>query len=75
MIIQHRERLKMKIIDDDFKEKSTFKGLRNAHVHEHITVPEKANLGPYHVVITVVDEDGYSVETEDLETHVTIVSK
>jgi hypothetical protein len=62
-----------KIIDDDFKGKSTFKGLRNAHVHEHITVPAEANLGDYHVVIVVVDEAGYSVDTEDLETHIKIV--
>lgn len=62
-----------KIIDDDFKNKSTFKGLRNANVHEHIVVPDTANLGSYHVVIVVVDEDGYSVDTEALETHVTIV--
>jgi hypothetical protein len=62
-----------KIIDDDFKDKSTFKGLRNANVHEHVPVPDSANLGSYHVVIVVVDEDGYSVDTEDLETHITIV--
>ena len=62
-----------KIIDDDFKDQSTFKGLRNANVHEHIQVPDTANLGSYHVVIVVVDEDGYSVDTEDLETHITIV--
>lgn len=62
-----------KIIDDDFKDKSTFKGLRNANVHEHITVPDNANLGAYHVVIVVVDEDGNSVDTEELETHITVV--
>lgn len=62
-----------KIIDDDFKDKSTFKGLRNANVHEHVAVPDTANLGSYHVVVVVVDEDGYSVDTEALETHVTIV--
>lgn len=62
-----------KIIDDDFKEKSTFKGLRNANVHEHVIVPDTANLGSYHVVVVVVDEDGNSVDTEDLETHITIV--
>lgn len=62
-----------KIIDDDFKDKSTFKGLRNANVHEHVTVPDTANLGSYHVVIIVVDEDGNSVDTETLETHITIV--
>ncbi len=62
-----------KIIDDDFKDKSTFKGLRNANIHAHVIVPDTANLGSYHVVIVVVDEDGYSVDTEDLETHITIV--
>ncbi|MBK8805519.1 MAG: DUF4625 domain-containing protein [Bacteroidales bacterium] len=62
-----------KIIDSDFKDKSTFKGLRNATVHEHVQVPDSANLGSYHVVITVVDEEGYSVNTEDLETHITFV--
>lgn len=62
-----------KIIDDDFKDKSTFKGLINAHVHEHITVPDTANLGDYHVVVIVVDEDGNSSDTEALETHIKIV--
>jgi hypothetical protein len=62
-----------KIIDDDFRNVSTFKGLREAHVHEHVYVPDTANLGSYHVVIIVVDEDGYSVDTEDLETHITVV--
>ena len=51
----------------------TFKGLRNANVHAHVTVPDTANLGSYHVVIVVVDEAGNSVDTEDLETHITIV--
>lgn len=62
-----------KIIDDDFKDKSTFKGLRNANVHEHITVPDSANLGSYHVVIVVVDEAGNSVDTEGGDTHITVV--
>ena len=62
-----------KIIDDDFKDESTFKGLREAHVHQHVTVPDTANLGSYHVVIIIVDEAGYSVDTEELETHITIV--
>ncbi len=64
-----------KIIDKDFKNLSTFKGLRNANVHQHVTVPDTANLGSYHVVVVVVDEDGNSVDTETLETHVTIVAK
>ena len=62
-----------KIIDDDFKDKSTFKGLRNANVHEHVIVSDTSNLGSYHVVIVVVDEAGNSVDTETLETHITIV--
>lgn len=62
-----------KIIDDDFKDKSTFKGLKNANVHQHVAVPANANLGSYHVVIVVVDEDGNSVDTEELETHINIV--
>lgn len=62
-----------KMIDDDFKDLSTFKGLRNANVHQHVVVPDTANLGSYHVVIVVVDEDGNSVDTEDLETHITVV--
>jgi len=36
-------------------------------------VPDIANLGSYHVVIVVVDEDGNSTDTETLETHVEIV--
>lgn len=62
-----------KIIDDDFRNLSTFKGLINAHVHEHITVPDTANTGSYHVVIIVVDEDGNSSDTEELETHIEII--
>lgn len=62
-----------KIIDDSFKNKPTFKGLKNAHVHEHITVPANANLGKYHVVLTVVDEYGNSANTEDQNIEITIV--
>lgn len=62
-----------KIIDDDFKDETIFKGLREASVHKHVSVPDTANLGRYHVVIVVVDEAGYSVNTEDMETHITIV--
>lgn len=61
-----------KIIDDDFKDISTFKGMRNAHVHQHIQVPDTANLGSYHVVVIIADEDGYTVDTEALETHITV---
>ncbi len=63
-----------KIIDEDFKDLSTFKGLINAHVHQHIQVPDTANLGSYHVVVIVVDEDGNSADTEELETHITVVN-
>ena len=62
-----------KIIDEDFKDKSTFKGLINAHVHEHVTVPDTANIGNYHVVVIVVDEDGNSADTENLETHIEVI--
>jgi hypothetical protein len=62
-----------RIIDEDFKEKSTFKGLRNANVHEHISVADTANLGKYHVVIVVVDEAGNSVDTENGDTHIVVV--
>jgi hypothetical protein len=62
-----------RIIDDSFKNKATFKGLWNARVHEHITVPQDANLGKYHVVITVVDEYGNSADTEDVHVEITIV--
>ncbi|NJM15071.1 MAG: DUF4625 domain-containing protein [Bacteroidales bacterium] len=63
-----------KIIDDDFKDKTIFKGLRSVeNMHQHVSVPDTANLGPYHVVVTIVDEAGNSVNTEELETHITIV--
>lgn len=62
-----------KIIDDPFYDEPTFKGLRNAHVHQHISVPDDANAGPYHVVIVVVDSEGNSADTEALETHIEIV--
>jgi hypothetical protein len=62
-----------RIIDNDFKDKSTFKGLRNANVHEHITVADTANLGEYHVVIVVVDEAGNSVDTENGDAHIIVV--
>jgi len=64
-----------KLIDDDFRDISTFTGLREAHVHQHVVVPDTAHLGSYHVVITIVDRDGYSVNTEKLETHVEIVAE
>lgn len=60
-----------KIIDDQFTD--NFQGLINAHVHKHIQVPDTANLGSYHVVVIVVDEDGNSSDTEALETHIEIV--
>lgn len=64
-----------RIIDDDFKEKATFAGLKNAHVHEHITVPGTANIGSYHVVITVVDSERYSSDTEDAKASIEIIEK
>jgi hypothetical protein len=62
-----------KIIDDQFT--NNFEGLNNAHVHQHIAVPDTANPGSYHVVIIVVDEDGNSSDTETLETHIEIVQQ
>lgn len=62
-----------RIIDEDFKDKSTFKGLRNANVHEHISVADTANLGKYHVVIVVVDEAGNSVDTENGDVQIIVV--
>ncbi len=63
-----------RIIDDSFKEMSTFKGLKNAHVHQHVAVPPNANLGSYHIVITVVDEAGNSNDTENGDDHVEIIN-
>lgn len=62
-----------RIIDSTFQNLTTFKGLKNAHVHEHIDVPQDANIGEYHVVIVVVDEAGNSVDTEDGDTHIVVV--
>ncbi|BDD05513.1 DUF4625 domain-containing protein [Aureibacter tunicatorum] len=62
-----------RIIDKTFMEKSTFKGLKNASVHEHIKVADTANLGAYHVVIVVVDEAGNSVDTEDGDVEIVVV--
>ena len=62
-----------RIIDQTFRDKSTFKGLRNANVHEHIAVPDTANLGEYHVVIVVVDEAGNSVDTENGDDKIFVV--
>ena len=62
-----------RIIDKSFKNVSTFKGLRNANVHEHIDVADTANLGEYHVVIVVVDEAGNSVDTENGDTEIKVI--
>ena len=62
-----------KIIDSSFKNDSTFKGLVNSHVHQHIVVPDTANLGSYHVVVVVVDEAGNSSDTEEMELHIEVV--
>jgi hypothetical protein len=62
-----------RIIDASFKDEAIFKGLREAHVHEHVTVPDNANLGEYHVVIVVVDEAGNSVDTENGDAHIEVV--
>ncbi|NBC84132.1 MAG: DUF4625 domain-containing protein [Bacteroidetes bacterium] len=62
-----------KIIDDDFKNESEFKGLKKTPVHKHVDVPETANLGKYHVVIIVVDDKGYATDTEALKTEIEII--
>ena len=62
-----------RIIDHSFTDEATFKGLRNANVHEHIAVPDTANLGAYHVVIVVVDENGNSVDTENGDTEIIVI--
>lgn len=62
-----------RIIDSTFANVATFKGLKNAHVHQHIDVPMDANLGDYHVVIVVIDEAGNSVDTEDGDTEIEVV--
>lgn len=63
-----------RIINDSFKEMATFKGLKNAHVHQHVAVPPNANLGSYHIVITVVDEAGNSSDTENGDEHIEIIN-
>lgn len=62
-----------RIIDQTFENDPTFKGLKNAHVHEHVAVQDTANLGDYHVVVVVVDEAGNSVDTENGDTEITVV--
>lgn len=60
-----------RIIDEDFEE--DFVGLMNAHVHHHVTIPVDAKLGEYHVVVTVVDESGYSADTENDDFHIQVI--
>ena len=62
-----------KIIDSTFVNDPTFENTRNAHVHKHITIPDTANLGAYHVVIVVFDKAGYTTDTEALEMHIEVV--
>jgi hypothetical protein len=62
-----------RIIDSTFVNKATFKGTRNATVHEHITVPANANLGKYHVVVVIFDEYGNTADTENGDTEIEIV--
>jgi len=61
-----------RIIDETFEDVSTFKGLRNASVHQHVSVPLDANLGPYHVVVVVIDEFGNSADTEEWDVEIII---
>ena len=62
-----------RIIDQTFENEATFKGLKNASVHQHVPVADTANLGAYHGVIVVVDENGNSVDTEDGDTEIMVV--
>ncbi len=62
-----------KLIDDTFEDNPTFKGLRNASIHHHVSVPMDANLGEYHVVVVVIDEFGNSTDTEEWDVEVVIV--
>ena len=62
-----------RIIDSTFQNLATFKGLKNANVHQHVEVQDTANLGAYHVVIVVVDEAGNSVDTENGDTEIIVV--
>lgn len=63
-----------KIIDSTFTDIATFKGTKNSHVHQHITVPLEANLGKYHVVVVVFDEYGNTANTEDIDTEIEIIN-
>lgn len=62
-----------KIIDQTFKNESTFKGKRLATATQEIVVADDANLGSYHVVIFAVDENGKAIDTEKVETNITVV--
>jgi len=62
-----------RIIDSTFQNQATFKNLKNAHVHQHISVPQIANLGSYHIVVVAVDADGNSADTENGNTHIEVI--
>jgi len=58
-------------VEWDFEQVYTgsYQGLTEAEFHEHIDVPATAPVGEYHVMITVEDESG---NTLDYETHIDI---
>ena len=41
-----------------------FSGVKNADFHKHIDIPVSAELGEYHVHLTVIDESGNSTTVE-----------
>ncbi len=61
-----------KIINELFDDEPTFKGLRNAHVHKHIAIPDEAPLGEYHVEVIVFDE---FENTSEVDTHIYLVEE
>ena len=62
-----------KIIDEDFKDEPAFKGSKEAIIHEHVLISDTALLGSYHVLITVVDEESNTSNTESLDTHIEVI--
>ncbi|MBN7811827.1 DUF4625 domain-containing protein [Algoriphagus sp. H41] len=57
----------------DFEEvfEEGYHGLTEAEFHEHIDVPANAAAGEYHVIFTIEDEDGNTVEHE---THIDVTA-
>ena len=57
-----------KMVEEDHWEVDTtylnFKDLRSTVFHEHINVPTDAEPGDYHFHLVVVDQEGFSTESE-----------